>query len=305
MTDSPLARGAWPVVLTPFQEDRQIDWPAYRALIDFYLDHGAAGLFASCLSSEIQELTADEIVELARVAVQHTAGRASVVAGAVLDAPVAEIADLARRVADTGAAAVVVAAGTLVPPGADEAAWRDAFEVLMQRTPGIDLGIYECPWPHHRVLSAATLGWLAQTGRVVFHKDTACNLEAIHAKLDAIAGHGLAFYNAHGPTLKASLDRGAAGYCGTGANFAPELFAAACRPDADPEVWHRLAELEPLVPPGYPANAKATLAHRGVPMTPVCRIPARPDPHNLQLHKEFIDALASSNLCASAVASQP
>ncbi len=59
-----LPAGAWPVMLTPFTEELAIDWPGYRALIDFYLAHGSAGLFASCLSSEIQHLTHDEIVEL-------------------------------------------------------------------------------------------------------------------------------------------------------------------------------------------------------------------------------------------------
>ena len=287
-----LPPGVWPVMLTPFDIEGRVDWIGYRSLIEFYLGHGVAGLFATCLSSEVQHLTADEQVELAAEAVEVVADRVPVVAGAVADTDAADLAEFVRRIGGTGVDAVVLGAGTLCPVDADEAAWRLAFERLMEVTPGIRLGLYECPWPNHRILSAETLGWLAETGRVFFHKDTSCNADALAAKLAAVRGTPLNLYNAHTPTLRTSLDQGAAGYSGVGANFAPELYVRACADDpADPAVWDGLAALDRLIPPGYPANAKALLAARDVNIGSTCRAGATVDPSNLASLKRWLASL--------------
>ena len=288
-----LPAGAWPVMLTPFGEDRSIDWPGYRELIDFYLDAGSAGLFATCLSSETEFLSADEIVRLSRVAVEHAGDRAPVVSGAVIDAPLPRMIDLVKRVAETGPAAVVLAAGTLVPADADAAAWREACRETMNATPGVPLGIYECPWPNHRRLDAGTVGWLAGTGRFRFHKDTACERDAVVAKTRATLGSPLRFYNAHLGTLGDSSAAGGAGFSGVACNFAPDLLAAAAAPGGldDPEVAALLARLDALIPPGYPANAKAFLGMRGVALGATCRAAAVPDPDNLESLETFLEDL--------------
>ena len=49
--------GIIPVMLTPFDDQGAIDWGSLEALIDWYLEKGAEGLFAVCQSSEMQFLT--------------------------------------------------------------------------------------------------------------------------------------------------------------------------------------------------------------------------------------------------------
>ena len=46
MSDSTLPTGAWPVMLTPFNENRSIDWDALDAYTDWLIELGSAGLFA-------------------------------------------------------------------------------------------------------------------------------------------------------------------------------------------------------------------------------------------------------------------
>ena len=41
-----------PVMLMPFNEDQSIDYNALDCLVDFYLESGASGLFANCLSAK-------------------------------------------------------------------------------------------------------------------------------------------------------------------------------------------------------------------------------------------------------------
>ena len=286
-----LPSGSWPVMLTAFRADGRVDDDGGRSLIDFYLGHGSAGLFATCLSSEIEHLTPDEIEHLARLCVEHVDGRVPVVAGAVTDGGPAAVADLVRRVARTGVGAVVIAAGTIAPPEADAAAWRAAFGRLADDVPDVPLGIYECPWPDHRVLDAETIAWLAGTGRVAFHKDTACDAIAVRAKARAAAGTPLRFFNAHLPTLDVSLRAGGCGYSGVACNFAPELTARACADPSDARARTLLERLDTLIPPGYPANAKAFLAERGVAIGPTCRAAVAAEAHNLKDLEEFLEDL--------------
>lgn len=45
--------GVWPVMVTPFTKGGAIDYPALSALIAWYEERGADGLFAVCQSSEM------------------------------------------------------------------------------------------------------------------------------------------------------------------------------------------------------------------------------------------------------------
>ena len=51
------------------------------------------------------------------------------------------------------------------------------MQKLLDLTGSVRLGLYECPKPYHRLLSAEALAWAASTGRFYFHKDTCCKLE--------------------------------------------------------------------------------------------------------------------------------
>ena len=53
-------KGFVPVMLTPFKENRAIDFDGLTRLTEWYLQAGAKGLFANCQSSEMYELSDDE-----------------------------------------------------------------------------------------------------------------------------------------------------------------------------------------------------------------------------------------------------
>ena len=56
--------GAWPTMVTPFDENNHIDSGAYRAMIQWYLAHRVSGLYANCLSSEMFHLSGAERLQL-------------------------------------------------------------------------------------------------------------------------------------------------------------------------------------------------------------------------------------------------
>lgn len=285
--EDPIPDGVWPVMLTPFTASRAIDWAALDALIEFYLDAGAAGLFAVCQSSEMFDLAGDERIALAERVLARVAGRVPVVASGTFGNGVAEMAGNVRRMADTGVSAVVCLTGALADRDESEAAWQARATELLAATGDIALGLYECPQPYHRVLGADTLAWTGATGRFLFLKETSSRLPLIAAKIEAVRGTNEKFFNANAETLLPSLELGAHGFCGISANFVPELWAWLCRKWRDePATAARLQSFlraaETQFARNYPASAKHFLAARGLPMAPACRVSAgRPSPGNL------------------------
>ena len=75
-----LPRGFIPVMLTPFNDDLSVDYSTLRSLCDYYIEQGAVGLFANCLSSEMYEMSDEERLAVIKTVVDQTAGRVSVVA---------------------------------------------------------------------------------------------------------------------------------------------------------------------------------------------------------------------------------
>ncbi|MGF1238337.1 5-dehydro-4-deoxyglucarate dehydratase [Streptomyces sp. 2-6] len=68
--------------VTAYGPDGRVDLDAYRAHVRHGIDHGAAAVFACCGTGEFHALTPEEFQELVRAAVEESAGRVPVVAGA-------------------------------------------------------------------------------------------------------------------------------------------------------------------------------------------------------------------------------
>jgi 4-hydroxy-tetrahydrodipicolinate synthase len=279
--------GVWPVMLTPFTDSGEIDWHGVDALVEWYIEAGVVGLFAVCLSSEMYHLSPDERLRLAAHVVARAAGRLPVIVAAARSSgagafggSVLEQADRVRRIADTGAAAVVLTVNQLAGEGEPDTVWQRNAAAILELCEGIPLGLYECPQPYHRLLGPALLGWAARSGGFHFLKDTCCRRDEIRAKLEAVRGTSLSWYNANCPTLLFSLREGAQGYSGVAANFYPELFVRLCADFAvDAEAAERLQRFltvaDMAIRHRYPANAKRYLGMLGLPIGTTCRVPVR------------------------------
>jgi 4-hydroxy-tetrahydrodipicolinate synthase len=68
-------------IVTPFKDDRSVDYDRFRELAQHLADRGSDGLVVAGTTGESPTLTDDERLELFRVAVDAVGGRASVVAG--------------------------------------------------------------------------------------------------------------------------------------------------------------------------------------------------------------------------------
>jgi 4-hydroxy-tetrahydrodipicolinate synthase len=126
------------------------------------------------------------------------------------------------------------------------------------------------------MLSPELMGWAAATGRFFFHKDTTCVPALIRAKLEAVRGTPLRWFNANSPTLLDSLLAGGAGYSGIAANFIPRLYVRLCaifrsHPGEARRLQHFLSVADMAVRHKYPTSAKVFLARNGLPIQSLCR----------------------------------
>jgi len=295
---SPLPRGFIPVMLTPFQESGAIDSSGLAHLTDFYIESGAAGLFANCLSSEMYELTDSERLLVTKQVVDQVAGRVPVVATGTLGGSIAQQADFVRRIYDTGVQAVIVITSQLVAPDESNAVFLDRMHQLMDLTEGIPLGLYECPVPYKRLINSAILADLLSTGRLIYHKDTSLDADEVARRLWVAEGYEFGLYDAYMVNAVSSLRAGAAGLSCIQGNIFPELIAWLCANVNDPTRQEQVERVEQfmtdcmdLVHTAYPIIAKYSLQKRGLPISLYTRRTV--DPFTPSVRSE-VDALLTA-----------
>lgn len=280
MKTNKLSGGLWPVMLTPFLENNQVDYDGLRTLTDFYIRTGAQGLFSNCLSSEMFQLTSEERLRVIRTVIETVQSKVPVVASGTFGSDLKKCSEFIKQVYDTGVDAVIVITNQLVQMEQSDEVFKRNIELLLKLTGDIPLGLYECPDPYKRLLSPELMRWMGQTGRFLYHKDTSCDPVAIRSKLQAIQGTKLALYNANTITALTSMEDGAKGISPIGANLYPELYTFLISEFELKGNTRILAQLnaqldmmDAIVDQGYPFSAKFFLQQRGLPITGICRIP--------------------------------
>ena len=213
-----------PVMLTPFDEKGAIDYAVLTKLTEYYIEAGAKGLFANCLSSEMFELTNDERVSITRHIVDVAAGAVPVVSTGTFEGSSSFQADFVKRIYDAGANAVIVISSILAREDEPGDILNERVFNLFDQTENIPLGFYECPVPYKRTLSPSQLRSFVQTGRLLYYKDTSLSVDAIREKIKATREFEFfELYDAHMANALPSLKAGCAGLSCIQGNFSPEL----------------------------------------------------------------------------------
>ena len=229
MTTHEHYRGVWPVMLTPFDNQREIDWESLKKLIDWYIKAGVNGLFANCQSSEMFFLSEAESLQLTRFVLDTVDGRVPVVASGHTACSLSQQLDQLGKIAETGVDSVILISNRLAMPSeSDATVLANLQKITAAVTDKVGLGIYECPHPYKRLLSDEIVQWCAQSGRFTFIKATCCRLDTISRRIELVKGSRVHIANANGQTLLPSLQAGAHGYSGVMTNFHPELYVWLC-----------------------------------------------------------------------------
>jgi 4-hydroxy-tetrahydrodipicolinate synthase len=124
MTMAVVLRGVYPILVTPFDDQEDIDEDSLRNVVDFTIGAGVHGL-GIALGSEIQKLTEREREHVVRIVVDQARGRVPVVVNTGTQAS-RTAALYSRQAVDLGAAAVMC----LPPSPASASETRAYFKAI-------------------------------------------------------------------------------------------------------------------------------------------------------------------------------
>lgn len=273
---SKIASGIYPVMITPFTADNQVDYEAVDQMMEFYARGGCQGVFAVCQSSEMFCLTEEERVKLAARVVKAAAGRMCVVAsGHISDRMEDQIREL-RRVSETGVDAVVMISNRLAGKDEPDEVLIQNMHRILDAIPGVTFGMYECPYPYKRLLTPKVLEAMAETGRFTFIKDTCCDADLIARRIALLHGR-VQLFNANCATALETLQAGADGFSGIMANFHPDLLVWMYenyrqQPEKARQLSAMLSVMSMAEGCQHPIGAKYHMNLVGVPMELRCRV---------------------------------
>jgi len=272
-----------PVMLTPFNQDCQIDYEVLAKLMDFYLASGCKGFFANCQSSEMYGLSDEERLALARFVVKRVNGAVSVVATGSFGETLEEKAEFAKKMYHTGINAVIMITGHFAKAEESDDVLIANFDKFFTLTDNIPMGTYECPAPYKRILTPYTFSWLLGTKRMIYHKDTTIDFPKVKAKIELAKGNRIEFYDACIANCMYSLQAGAKGMSAICGNLYPEIVAWMCNNSTNPDrqedvkyIQAQITKTEDILAQDYPMSAKYFLRKRGLPIELKTRIESTP-----------------------------
>jgi len=216
--------GCWPTMITPFTADNKVDFPAVKALANWYIDRGADGIFAVCQSSEMFFLSPQEKLDIAKAVVEAAEGRVKVIASGHTSDDHKQQIDELGAMAQTGVDAVVLVSNRLAKADEDSSVFNANAQDIFEQLSDVTFGLYECPYPYLRLLTDDFLAWAAKEDKLVFLKDVSCSLEIEKRRVELVKGTKLALFNANTATLLDSWIAGYHGYNGVMANFHIDIY---------------------------------------------------------------------------------
>ena len=272
--------GCWPTMITPFTDDNKVDYKAVKALTDWYIAKGCDGIFAVCQSSEMFFLSEQEKIDIAKAVLDAAGGRVKVIASGHTADDRAKQIDGLGCMAETGVDAVVLVSNRLAKQEEADDVLRNNFNDIIKMLPNVEFGMYECPYPYLRLLSADFLKDCAAKKSLVFLKDVSCSLAVQKERIAAVksgismpdSGTELALFNANTSTLLDSLISGYVGFNGVMANFHIDIYKWMYthykeQPELAREVSDFLTVAAVSEARAYPVNAKYHYSLTGIPMS--------------------------------------
>lgn len=216
--------GSIVALVTPMHDDGRVDYDALRRLIDWHVAEGTACIGVVGTTGESPTLSVEEHCEVIRVAVEHTARRVPVMAGAGANST-AEAIELTRFAKKVGADCTLQ-----VVPYYNKPTQEGIYRHFRAIAEAVDLPVvlYNVPGRTVADLHHDTVLRLAQVPGIVGIKEATGDI-ARDAWLIREAPKGFAVYSGDDPTAVALMLLGGHGNVSVTANVAPRAMAELCR----------------------------------------------------------------------------
>lgn len=215
--------GSLVALVTPMQDDGQVDWLALTQLVEWHVAAGTHGIVAVGTTGESPTLAVDEHLAVIRTVVEVAAGRLAVIAGTGANAT-REAIELTAAAAQIG-----VDAALLVTPYYNKPTQEGLYQHYKAIAEAVPLPqiLYNVPGRTGVDMQNATVARLLGVPNIVGIKDATGNV-ARGVELIGMLGDQMAVYSGDDATAIELILNGAKGNISVTANVMPDLMAQAC-----------------------------------------------------------------------------
>jgi 4-hydroxy-tetrahydrodipicolinate synthase len=219
-----MVTGSIVAIVTPMQDDGQLDLVRFKSLIDWHIREGTDGIVVVGTTGESPTVNFDEHKALIRLAVDHAAGRIPVIAGTGANST-PEAIELSESAKKAGASASLSVVPYYNKP-TQEGLYQH-FRAIAERV-DIPQIVYNVPGRTVADLANDTTLRLAQIPNIIGIKDATGNIER-GTDLIRRAPKDFAIYSGDDATGLALMLLGGKGVISVTSNVAPRLMREMCR----------------------------------------------------------------------------
>ena len=184
MTDKQI-QGVIVPMLTPMNPDETVDIPSLRSLVNYLIDNGVHGIWASGTTGEFANLPDSERIRSMEAVVDEVAGRVPVI-GNISSASTQMSVSLAQEVSELGMDGIALTPPYYYPDSQDEL--MDHYRYARDSV-GVPLWVYNIPQTVKTAVEPSTIAALAAEGTVVGVKDSSGAGELL-AQLNVLCDQG-------------------------------------------------------------------------------------------------------------------
>lgn len=212
-----LMRGVFPVVMTPFHENMEVDYDGIRAIVDFNIACGATGFLTTAMASEFYTLTDEEHNKIVETILDQNRDRVPVVVGIAARSKSHGVM-FAKHAVDHGAHAIC-STPPVVESVLGKVSWDKAREYYQAINAVVDVPIFIQNAPElGGTLSAEQMMQLVQENEHIHYtKEEGLNSQQVTKRMVEIwetlpeGSFSGVFAGGGGFTLLGDLDHGACG----------------------------------------------------------------------------------------------
>ena len=214
-----LFNGSYTALLTPFKNG-EVDYDAYRKLVDFQIDNGTHGLVPVGTTGESPTLSHDEHKKVIEVCIDQANGRVPIIAGAGSNST-AEAIEFVKHACDVGADGLLVVTPYYNKP---TQAGLLAHYTELANVSSKPIIIYDIPGRSVIGMTDETMAKLAEHDLIVGVKDATADLGRPTRLLNVINDKFIQLSGEDGTALP-YLAAGGHGCISVTANIAPKLLS--------------------------------------------------------------------------------
>jgi 4-hydroxy-tetrahydrodipicolinate synthase len=280
-------------MITPLDENQDINPQATHELIDYLIDKGVYGLFILGTNGECHVLTDDEKVEFAKIVIDHTNNRVPVFVGTGGNST-REVINLSKKMEEIGANALSVITPYFVTPTQQELI---SHYKAVASSVNLPILMYNMPGKTGINIEPESVRELAKVKNIVGIKDSGGKLENMKAYLEVTKGEDFSVFSGSDSLILDILKAGGQGAVAATANFLAEIDVAIYNNfikgdlEAAQKAQNSIEELRRILKFGtIPSVIKQTVILNGINVGPA-RLPAtQPTGEKLEDIKRVVEA---------------